>query len=178
MLANWVKPDGSGFFACGAAQTADPAATTFVERSGRLSRALASDGGRLGIECVSRAGNPPAGSASGGSPMRYAGCAGAHYGEFIGTYTITPPQAPFDAAAVRAAATRGCGELLLRFLRLPAGSSRADLRAAYVGPTSAGAWLGSDQAFTCYAMAARPVRGSMRGLGQRQLPRATAAGTG
>jgi hypothetical protein len=32
------------------------------------------------------------------------------------------------------------------------------------------AWVGSDQTFACYAMAAVPVRGSVRGLGTGPLP--------
>jgi Septum formation len=161
VLANWIKPDRSGFFACAAVQTADPAATTFVERRGRLSLALARGGGPIGVQCVSKA----------SGRLRYGGCATPHDGEFVGTYTVTPPEAPFDEAGVRNAVTKGCGALAAHFLGLPEGGTRAGLRAAYVGPTSAAAWLGSDQAFACYVMADQPVRGSLRGLGRRPLPR-------
>jgi hypothetical protein len=58
------------------------------------------------------------------------------------------------------------------FVGLPAGtSSRTDLRASYVGPTSSLTWVGSDQSFACYASASTPIRGSIKGLGTGQLPR-------
>jgi Septum formation len=159
VLANWIRPDRSGFFACGAVQTADPGGTEFVERVGRLRQGLARSG-RLGIECVSRSGDQ----------LRYVGCATPHDGEFVGTYQITPAQAPFDADGVRNTARKGCDEVALSFLGLPAGASHSDLRSAYVGPTSAATWLGSDQTFACYVMADRKLRGSVRGAGRRGLP--------
>jgi hypothetical protein len=100
--------------------------------------------------------------------MAYVPCEEPHEGEFVGTYTITPPDAPFDAEKVRVAANSGCGELATRYV----GGTRTDLRAGYVGPTTAGDWLGSDQTFGCYALvtgAERP-RGSMKGIAAGPLP--------
>lgn len=161
ILANWIKPDRSGFFACAGVQTTDPGATRFVSRTASLRGSLAPSDTRLAITCVKRS--------SGEGAMAYSGCAGPHDGEFVGTYTITPPEAPFNQAGVRAAAERGCADLARGYLGLPAGASRADLRSAYVGPTSASAWLGSDQTFACYLMADTPVRGSVHGLAARSL---------
>lgn len=161
VLANWIKPDRSGFFACAGVQTADPGATRFVSRTASLRGSLAPTAPGLAITCVKR----------GEGDMAYADCTGPHDGEFVGTYTVTPPEAPFDQAGVRTAAERGCGELGRGYLGLPDDVSRPDLRAAYVGPTTAAAWLGSDQTFACYLMAATPVRGSVRGVAMGPLRR-------
>jgi hypothetical protein len=57
------------------------------------------------------------------------------------------------------------------YLGLPAGADRPDLSAGYVGPTTAQTWLGSDQTFACYAVATDRLRGTIRSLGTRPLPR-------
>src|SRR5262249_29979241 len=88
VIADWIKPQKSGYFGCALAETADPAGEHFVHRTGSLKDVLKS-GGSLGIDCVSRDG--PA--------LTYTPCAQPHDGEFVGTYTITPADAPFDENA-------------------------------------------------------------------------------
>jgi hypothetical protein len=87
----------------------------------------------------------------------------------VGTYTITPPEAPFDAAKVRDAASTGCGLLVTRYV----GADRSDLRAGYVGPSTAGDWLGSDQTYACYAIptGTEPLTRTIKALGSGPLPR-------
>jgi hypothetical protein len=157
VVADWVKPASAGHFGCAVAQSADPAGTRLVHRAGSLRDALKQPG--LATDCVTS------------GPLAYADCATEHDGEFVGTYTITPPDAPFDGAAVKQAAERGCTQTALGFLGLPADGVRNDLRTGYVGPLTAGDWLGSDQTFTCYALAlgGRKLRGSIKGLGRGDL---------
>ncbi len=159
LLANWVTPTRDGFFACALAQSGDPGGTRYVSRTGSLKGAGGDEA--LAIACVSR---------DGGDSLAYAPCEGAHSGEFVGTYTLTPPDAPFDATAVAAAVTKGCGQQALKYLGLPAGATRPDLRVGYVGPTTATTWLGSDQTFGCYMNAEVTLRGTLRNLGTRPLP--------
>jgi hypothetical protein len=114
--------------------------------------------GPLAIACVTDDGG-----------LVYAGCNDPHSGEYAGTYTVTPLDAPFDEKGVRGAATKGCAETVAKYV---GSSARTDLRAAYVGPASAADWLGSDQTFACYAMAVDGrLRGSLKGLAGRPLPR-------
>jgi Septum formation len=157
VVADWVKPATAGHFGCAVVESADPAGTRLVHRSGSLRDALKQPG--LATECVT------------GRPLAYADCAADHDGEFVGTYTITPPDTPFDEAAVKQAAEHGCTQTALAFLGLPADGARPDLRTGYVGPLTASDWLGSDQTFACYALAlgGRKLRGSIKGLGQRDL---------
>ncbi len=158
VIANWVKPQQSGYFGCALVETADPAGNRFVRRTGSLKGA----GRSLAIDCVNRDG--PA--------LVYVPCAQPHDGEFVGTYTITPPDAPFDQTAVGNTASRGCTQTALSFLALPSDAKRDDLRAGYVGPTSATEWLGSDQTFACYALALDGrLKGSLKSLGSGALPR-------
>jgi hypothetical protein len=159
LLANWINPTRDGFFACALAQSGDPGGTRYVSRTGSLKGA----GGdaALAIECVRR---------GGGDSLAYAPCEGGHTGEFVGTYTLTPPDAPFDATAVAAAVTKGCGQQALKYLGLPADGTRPDLRVGYVGPTTASTWLGSDQTFGCYLNTEVTLRGTVRNLGTRPLP--------
>jgi hypothetical protein len=158
IVADWIKPARSGYFGCAVVEAAAPASKRFVARTTSLRDGLKADG--LGIACVAR---------DGAGEMAYTPCEQSHDGEFTGTYTITPPDAPFDAEKVRAAATSGCGELATRYV----GGARTDLRSAYVGPTSASDWLGSDQTYTCYtlATAAAKLRGSVKGIAAGPLPR-------
>ncbi len=67
--------------------------------------------------------------------------------------------------------TKGCGQVALTYLGLPADATRPDLKVGYVGPTSAETWLGSDQTFGCYASTDAALRGTIRNLGTRPLPR-------
>lgn len=161
VLANWIRPAADGFYGCAVAATLDPGAATFATSTATLRGTMAGgEHAALAIGCVRARGDA----------LRYVDCATVHDGEYVGGYTLTPPGAPFDAASVRKAAESGCTRVALDYLGLRADSVRRDLRPAYVGPVSAEAWIGSDQTFACYAMAAVPVRGSVRGLGTGALP--------
>jgi hypothetical protein len=156
VLADWVSPQRDGFFGCALAQTLDAAGTRFATRTASLKSAV----GQLAAACVARE--------AGGSA--YTPCDQKHDGEFVGTYTITPANAPFDAASVKDTASRGCGEVVRGYLGLVSSANRTDLSVGYVGPTTAQTWLGSDQTFACYALSSVPLRGSIRSLGARPLP--------
>jgi Septum formation len=157
VIADWIKPASTGHFGCAVVEGTAPAAKAFAARTGSLRGALAAPD-PLGVACVAR---------DSGAQV-YRGCDGPHDGEFVGTYTITPRDAPFDAAKVRAAATSGCGDLVTRYV----GASRTDLRPAYVGPVTASDWLGSDQTYACYAVVAGEgtLTGSVKGIGSGGLP--------
>jgi putative regulator of septum formation len=165
VLADWVAPARSGHFGCALAETSDPAGTHFVRRSGSLRGAMsAGDASPLAAACMNRAASTDG--------LAYVGCDRPHDGEFVGTYTVTPPDAPFDENGVRTAVNRGCAQTALAYLGLPADGSRADLSVGYVGPTKAADWLGSDQVFSCYVLSTRDkLRGSVKGLGTKPLPR-------
>jgi hypothetical protein len=158
LLANWIEPARNGFFGCALVQVTGPGGATYVTRGDSLKDA--GDTGPLAIACVTRTGDA----------IRYASCEEQHTGEFVGSYTITPANAPFSGTAVTAAATKGCGLVALSYLGLPDNATRPDLRVGYVGPTTAETWLGSDQTFGCYASADAPLRGTVRNLGTRPLP--------
>jgi hypothetical protein len=157
VVAAWIKPARSGFFGCAAVEAAAPGNKRLVARTATLRDALKAGG--VGIACVAR---------DGAGEMAYAPCEQPHEGEFTGTYTITPPDAPFVAEKVREAATSGCGDLATGYV----GATRTDLRGAFVGPTSASDWLGSDQTYACYALVtgAEKLRGSVKGVGAGPLP--------
>jgi hypothetical protein len=155
LLANWIEPARDGFFACAVAQVADPGGDRLVTRRGTLTREPPQ------ITCVTRDGDK----------LRFDPCEGPHTGEFVGTYTVTPKDAPFEAKAVASAVTKGCGQATLAYLGLPSDATRPDLHVGYVGPTTAATWLGSDQTFACYASADGVLRGTLRNLGTRPLPR-------
>jgi Septum formation len=158
VLASWIRPARTGYFGCAVVVTQDPAGRRFVSHGGSL-RGVLGQPNRLLIACVTDDDGP-----------RYTGCDDPHTGEYVGTYTITPLDAPFDESAVRTTATRGCAETVAKYV---GSAARTDLRAAYVGPATAADWLGSDQTFACYAMAVEGrLRGSLRGLADRPLPRA------
>jgi Septum formation len=158
LLANWITPARDGFFGCALAQVTGPGGADYVTRTGTLKGA--GDSGPLAIGCVARTGDS----------VRYASCTDEHSGEFVGAYRITPDNAPFDAKVVASAVTKGCGQVALTYLGLPATATRPDLNVGYVGPTTAETWLGSDQTFACYASASTPLRGTVRNLGTRPLP--------
>jgi len=159
LLAAWIDPAGSGFYGCALAQITGPGGNTYVTRTGSLKGI--GDGGPLTIGCVARTGDT----------VRFASCDQPHTGEFVGMYRITPDNAPFDAKAVSDAATKGCTQAALAYLGLPGTATRADLIVGYIGPSAAASWLGSDQTFDCYASASTPLRGTIRNLGTRPLPR-------
>jgi hypothetical protein len=152
ILADWIAPQRDGFFGCALAQTTDAAGTTFAARTASLKSAAAS----VAATCALDGGYLP--------------CDQPHNGEFVGTYTVTPADAPFDAAAVKQTVGRGCGDAVRSYLGLGAGAQRDDLSAGYVGPTSPQTWLGSDQTFACYAVSSIHIRGTIRSLGTRPLP--------
>ena len=156
VIAAWVQPATQGHFGCAVAQSADPAGSRLVRRSGSLRDALKRH--ELATECVD-------------NPNGYAGCQQPHDGEFVGTYTITPANAPFDEHAVRQAAERGCARAALTYLGLPEDARRSDLRAGYVGPLTASDWLGSDQTFACYVLTTdgHKIHTSVKGLGGKDL---------
>ena len=160
VLATWVDPPASGFFACSLAQTGDPAGATYVRRAGTLRGALGAAGAELAIGCVVRSGGGTA----------FGRCDQPHDGEFVGAYTLLPENASFVEAGVREEANRGCGRLAATYLGLPADRGRSDLRVAYVGPLTAPEWLGSDQTFSCYAMSDVRLKASVRGLRTGRLP--------
>jgi hypothetical protein len=156
VLANWIGEQRDGFFACALAQTADAGGTRFVTRTASLRSAA----GEVAVACVTR----------GDDDSTYIGCDQGHDGEFVGLYTVTPADAPFDQKAVADTANKGCGEVVRDYLGLPSSANRTDLSVGYVGPTTAQTWLGSDQTFACYALAEVTLRGSIRSLGARPLP--------
>jgi Septum formation len=155
IIAGWIKPARSGHFGCAIVEATAPASKQFVARTASLRGAASA----LPIACVART----------GGALAYAGCDTSHDGEFVGTYTITPMDLPFDAQKVPASATTGCGNAMTSYV----GAARTDLRAGYVGPTSGADWLGSDQTYACYALAsgADKLRGSVKGIGSGPLPR-------
>jgi hypothetical protein len=155
LVIDWIRPARDGFYGCALAQTPDAAGTRFTSRTASLRGAA----GALPISCVV--------NRSGGSD--YASCDQEHDGEFVGSYTLTPPNAPFEATSVARSVTAGCAVVLRSYLGLPADGDRTDLRVGYVGPSTSATWLGSDQTFDCYAVATAGVRGSIRRLGTRPL---------
>jgi hypothetical protein len=159
IVASWIKPATDGFFGCGVAAVTGPAGEQFAPHAGSLKGALAA-GSSLAIACVQQA----------GGQLRYAGCDERHDGEYTGVYIITPPEAPFDEAAVKSATAKGCTAVGLRYLGLPEDGGRDDLQAGSVGPKTSSDWLGSDQAFACYLMSAKPLKATVKGLGKNPLP--------
>jgi hypothetical protein len=153
VVASWIKPTETGHFGCALVEVADAAGATFRPRTGSLRNAGPT--GALKIGCVTKS--------------VYTPCDQPHDGEYTGRYQITPPGALFDQAKVRAAADKGCTEVAAKFI----GATRSDLRSGYVGPTSANEWLGSDQTFTCYALATGTdqLKGTLKGLGSGPLSR-------
>jgi hypothetical protein len=158
---DFVGSPRDGFFACAAAQVSDPSGTKLVVRTATLKGALAS-GGTLGIDCY---------TADATGALSFVPCAVRHIGEYVGLYTVTPLGAPYDGPELKSAVTTGCQAILNGFLGLPSGASnRSDLQSSFVGPTTSSTWLGSDQSFACFATAASPIVGTVKGLGARPLP--------
>jgi hypothetical protein len=157
VVADWIRPASRGHYGCALVEAPAPASKRLVARTAGLRGALAGGGGGLAAGCVTRD----------GTARVYSACDAPHDGEFVGSYTITPPDAPFDRQKVTEAATHGCDLLLTRYV----GASRTELRAAYVGPTAARDWLGSDQTFACYGMATgtAPLTRSIKDLGAAAL---------
>ncbi|MGI5246558.1 septum formation family protein [Dactylosporangium sp. CA-139066] len=159
IIASWIKPATDGFFGCAVAEVTGPTGDRFAQHTGSLKGALGA-GSPLAIACVKKD----------GEQLRYAGCGESHDGEYTGVYIITPPEAPFDEAAVQSATAKGCTSVGLRYLGLPEDGGRDDLSAGSVGPKTSADWLGSDQAFACYLMSPKPLKASVKGLGKGPLP--------
>ncbi|WP_432983833.1 septum formation family protein [Dactylosporangium sp. CA-233914] len=155
IVASWIKPATDGFFGCGVAEVTGPTGDRFVPHEGSLKGELA-HGSALAIACINQ--------------LQYVQCSAPHDGEYSGVYTITPPEAPFDETAVQSATAKGCTAVGLSYLGLSADGGRDDLTPGSVGPKTPNEWLGSDQAFTCYLMSAKPLKATVRGLGTAPLP--------
>jgi hypothetical protein len=152
ILASWITPATDGFFGCAVAPVTGPAGDEFVSREGSLAKA----GPTLPIGCI--------------ASLKYVDCATPHDGEYSGSYSIAPMDAPFDETAVRNASAKGCTTVGLQYLGLSETADRSDLSAAAVGPKTASDWLGSDQTFACYLMSARPLKASIAKIGTGPLP--------
>ena len=165
VVANWVKPADDGFYGCALAEVRDPAGKALVNRQSSLRGALTEGySAPIAINCVSRAGSADA--------LQYAACDAPHDGEYVGLYTVTPLDAPYDESAVKNTANRGCTQIALNYLGLTGGEGRTDLRTGYVGPGSKDDWLGSDQTYACYLLVNEgKIKGTLKGLGARPLPR-------
>lgn len=179
---DFVAPAKDGFFACVIAQVADPGGQRLVTRTASLAGALSGTGAAsLRIDCVGDAssagvsGAPSAGSVPPSSSpvagLSFVECAEPHTSEFVGLYTVTPANAPYNGPEIETAVTTGCQQLVDSFVGVAAGQTRSDLRVSEVGPDSANLWAGSDQTFACYASAATPWSGSLKGIGTRPLQR-------
>ncbi len=160
----FISPPSDGFYACSAAQVADPAGDRLVARTASLSGALGAAGDKdLAIDCVSGAGTIT-------SQLTFVPCAQEHTFEFVGLYTVTPVPAPFDPTQLNQAVSGGCTSLVNGFVGVPAGKTRSDLRIEPVGPDTATLWAGSDQTFACYVSGSVPWKGTIKNLGTRPLP--------
>ena len=186
---DFVAPAKDGFFACVIAQVADPGGQRLVTRTASLAGALSGPGAAsLGIDCVgdatsagdsTSAGSPTSATDGAASPAPSGGAAGLsfvecgqpHTSEFVGLYTVTPANAPYNGPAIQKAVSAGCRQLVDSFVGIAAGQKRSDLRVSEVGPDSANLWAGSDQTFACYASASTPWSGSIKGIGTRALQR-------
>jgi hypothetical protein len=62
--------------------------------------------------------------------------------EFVGLYTVTPANAPYNGPEIQKAVTAGCEQPVDSFVDVPAGQRRSDLRISEVGPDSANLWAG------------------------------------
>jgi Septum formation len=162
IVPDFVAPESDGFYACVAAQVLSPGGTGLVSREATLRGALSGpERTALGIDCFTGT----------GSAATFIPCKERHTGEFVGLYTVTPLGAPFNGPELAGVVTTGCQTLLNQFLALPSGTAnRSDLQSSYVGPGTSAEWLGSDQTYACYTYAAKPMTGSVKGLGTRPLP--------
>jgi len=164
---DFIQPAKDGFFACVVAQIADPGGTRLVTRTASLVAALSgADSTALSIDCVGTAGT----EGTDGAALTFVDCGKPHTSEFMGLYTLTPANAPYNGPAIKRAVTTGCQQMMDSFVGLSAGQSRSDLRVSEVGPDTANLWAGSDQTFACYVSGSAPWIGSVKGLGTRPLP--------
>jgi hypothetical protein len=170
---DFVAPAKDGFFACVVAQVADPGGQRVVARTASLAGALTGPGAAsLAIDCVGDGPMPDAtsgASSAATSGLSFVECGKSHTSEFVGLYTITPANAPYNGPEIQKVVTTGCQQLVNSILGLTSTDSRPDLRVSEVGPDSANLWAGSDQTFACYASASTPWVGSIKGVGTRPL---------
>jgi len=161
---DFIAPARDGFYACVVAQVADPGGDRAVTRTSSLAGVLADRtlSATLAIDCVTGAGQTAA--------LTFVSCGQSHIAEFVGLYTVTPPNAPFNGNQLKVVVTTGCKSLIESYLALGTGQTRADLQISYVGPDSAELWSGSDQTFACYAVGSPGWTGTIKGLGTRPLP--------
>jgi Septum formation len=175
---DFVAPAKDGFFACVIAQVADPGGQRLVTRTASLAGALSGPGAAsLGIDCVADSTSGAGASSaapSGSNPaagLSFVECGQPHTSEFVGLYTVTPANAPYNGPEIQKVVTAGCQQLVDSFVGVAAGRKRSDLRISEVGPDSPNLWAGSDQTFACYASASTPWSGSIKGIGTRALQR-------
>ena len=176
---DFVAPAKDGFFACVIAQVADPGGQRLVTRTASLAGALSGPGAAsLGIDCVGdstsaggAAASPAPSGAAAAAGLSFVECGQPHTSEFVGLYTVTPANAPYNGPEIQKVVTAGCQQLVDSFVGVAAGQKRSDLRVSEVGPDSANLWAGSDQTFACYATASAPWSGSIKGIGTRGLQR-------
>ncbi len=178
---DFVAPAKNGFFACVIAQVADPGGQRLVTRTASLAGALTGPGAAsLGIDCVgdsssvatgAGASSPAPSGTAAAAGLSFVECGHPHTSEFVGLYTVTPANAPYNGPAIQKAVSTGCQQLVDSFVGVTAGQKRSDLRVSEVGPDSANLWAGSDQTFACYASASTPWSGSVKGIGTRALQR-------
>ena len=172
---DFVAPAKDGFFACVIAQVADPGGQRLVPRTASLAGALSGPGAAsLGIDCVgdsTAAGDSTSVGSTSAAGLSFVECGQPHTSEFVGLYTVTPANAPYNGPEIQKAVSAGCQQLVDSFVGVAAGQKRSDLRVSEVGPDSANLWAGSDQTFACYASASTPWSGSLKGIGTRALQR-------
>jgi hypothetical protein len=175
---DFVAPAKDGFFACVIAQVADPGGLGLVTRTASLAGALSGPGAAsLRIDCVadSTSGAGTSSAAPSGltaaAGLSFVECGQPHTSEFVGLYTVTPANAPYNGPEIQKVVTAGCQQLVDSFVGVAAPQKRSDLRISEVGPDSANLWAGSDQTFACYASASTPWSGSIKGIGTRALQR-------
>jgi Septum formation len=178
---DFVAPAKDGFFACVIAQVADPGGQRLVTRTASLAGALTGPAAAsLGIDCVGDSSSVAAGDgalsqAPSGTAaeagLGFVECGQPHTSEFVGLYTVTPANAPYNGPEIQKVVTAGCQQLVDSFVGVVGAQKRSDLRVSEVGPDSANLWAGSDQTFACYASASTPWSGSIKGIGTRALQR-------
>jgi hypothetical protein len=110
VVAGWIKPARQGNFACAMVESAAPASKRFLPRTATLRGAV----NALPIACVARV----------DGALAYSPCDTPHDGEFVGTYTITPLDLPFNAPpATSAPRVPTCGPGTSGRPRAPTGSA-------------------------------------------------------
>lgn len=106
--------------------------------------------------------------------MYYLPCTTPLTTEFSGTFSLDPPTRPYpgDAEANRLALA-GCKNVGARYLGVSANRIRSGAVWIYSGPANRDNWAIGDRVFRCFIGMGRhrPLRGTLRALGNRPLPR-------